>query len=466
MQRLNSQDALLLYGEATGWRLHIGSVQLFAAEDSERLDLERVRGLYRQRLPHLPAFRARLARVPGELSRPVWVEDPGFEVEDHVHGLRLPSPGTDRQLGVLVGELFARPIDLDRPLWDVWVISGLERGGVAVLSRVHHSAADGIRGLELEAVTLDLDPAAPLARAGPAVGALDPDPGWLTLLGGAALRTATTPVRLARTAAHLARASGRLAGVLARGESSGLALPMAAPRTSLNRPLTDRRAFAFCSLPLTAIARAAKQEGVTVNDVVLAITAGALRRYLKDRGELPDRALTAALPVGFAAEGSAVPVGGNRWAVITASLATDIADPADRLRAIALSVRAGKSIQRAIGPELWQDLVDVPPVLIRLLARGYAGLGLVDHHPPVVNVVVSKMRGAPVPLYCAGARVAANYPIGPVADGLGLNLTLVSYLDALDVGVSVCPDLVEDPWLLVDALRAEADELDRRYPDA
>jgi WS/DGAT/MGAT family acyltransferase len=345
----------------------------------------------------------------------------------------------------------------------VWVIEGLEGGGVAVLPRVHHGAVDGTRGLELEAATLDLDPAA-ATRPGIATRPGGPVPGPLALLGGAALGLAVTPVRMARTATHLARATGRLAGVLVRGESTGLALPMTAPRTSLNRAVTTRRAFAFCSLPLAAVERATKQEGVTVNDVVLALTAGALRRYLADRGELPDRPLVAAMPVGLPLDGAAPNAGGNRWAVTTAGLATDIADPTERLRQIAISARAGKVVQHAIGPELWQDLVDLPPAMIGWIARAYAGLRLVDRHPPLVNVVVSNLRGSPLPLYFAGTQVEANYPIGPVADGLGLNVTVVSYRDALDVGLSVCPDLVEDPWLLVDALRAETDDLALRYP--
>lgn len=465
MRRLNNQDTLLVYGEATGWRLHIASLQVYRATDAPvRLDLEQVRALYRQRLADLPVFRVRLVRVPGGAGRPVWVENPDTDVADHIHGIRLPEPGTDRQLATLVGELFARPIDLDRAPWDVWVIEGLEGGGVAVLPRVNHGAVDGTRGLELEAATLDLDPAAPPTHPAIASGPGGPAPGPLSLLGGAALGLATTPLRMARTATHLVRATGRLAGVLARGESSGLALPMAAPRTSLNQAVSTRRAFAFCSLPLAPVEYAAKQEGVTVNDVVLALTAGALRRYLADRGELPRRPLVAAMPVGLPLDEVAPNAGGNRWAVTTVGLATDITDPTERLRAIAISARAGKAVQRAIGPDLWQDLVDLPPAMIGWIARGYAGLRLVDRHPPLVNVVVSNLRGSPLPVYCAGTRVDANYPIGPVADGLGLNLTVVSYRDALDVGLSVCPDLVEDPWLLADALRVESDELADRYP--
>lgn len=464
MKPLNSQDALLVYGEASGWPLHMTSLQIYDVSTSpEGLDVERVRELYRQRLPHIPVFRQRLARVPGGLARPVWVEEPDIDVAARIHGVRVPAPGTDRQLGELVGNLNASPLDLTGLLWEIWVAEGLEGGRVAVLSRLHHAAVDGVRGMEVQAVTFDVDPAAPFARPGSAPGAGQDAPGALGLLTGAAAHLAGAPVRLVRTAGQLALAGGRLAGAVRRRELSGLALPFTAPRTSLNGSVSTRRGFAFCSLSLPAVKQAARQEQVTVNDVVLALMGGALRRYLDQRGELPGRSLTAAVPIGLASEGGAQPGIGNRWAVMATSLATNVADPVERLHKIAASARAGKSVQEAIGPGPWMSLPDVPPVLVSAAARGYAGLRLADLHPTIVNVVISNVRGAPVPLYFAGARMLANYPAGPIADGFGLNVTVISYLDSLDFGLSVCPDRVEDPWQLADALHAEEAEFTWRY---
>jgi WS/DGAT/MGAT family acyltransferase len=464
LERLNAQDSLMVSGEATGWPLHMASLQLYDVSNSPAgLDVGRVRELYRQRLPHLPAFRERLVQVPLGLDRPVWVEDPELDVDRHIHGVRVPAPGTNRQLAELVGDLLGLPLDLTRPPWSIWVIEGLAGGRVAVLTRMHHSAVDGIRGLEIQAATYDLGADAPMARPGAIAGAGTEVPGTLALLGGAAVDLARMPVRAARTTGHLARAAGRLAGVVRRGESSGLTLPLTAPRTSLNRAVTSARGLAFCSLPLGPVKRAARAAGAKVNDVVLALTGGALRRYLEERGELPDRPLVAGVPIGLEATGASGSRG-NRWAVMFTTLATDVADPLERLHRIVASSVAGKATQHAIGPDLWQELVDLPPALIRVVARGYAGLHLVDRHPPVVNVVVSDMRGAPFPLYLAGARLLANYPVGPLADGLGLNVTVISYLDALDFGLSICPDLVEDPALLVECFRAEAETLERLFP--
>jgi WS/DGAT/MGAT family acyltransferase len=260
-------------------------------------------------------------------------------------------------------------------------------------------------------------------------------------------------------AGHLALASGRLAAVLRRRGLAGFAVPLTAPRTSLNHVLTPRRGYAFCSLPLGPVKRLARQEGLTVNDVVLAMTGGALRRYLADRGEAPGRSLIAAVPVSLAGHEPAPVTGGNRWAVMPASLGTDVADPVARLRRVAASANTGKVAQQAVGEDLWQELVDVAPAALHLVARGYARLGLAEHHPPLVNVVVSDLRGAPFALYFAGVPLLGGYPVGPVADGFGLNVTVISYQDSLDFGLTVCPDLVPDPWLLVDALRAESAEL-------
>lgn len=458
MRRLNHQDSLMEAGEASGWRLHIASLQLYEGG----LDLATVRRLYAARLPHLPPFRERLLPVPAGIDRSAWVED-DVDVADHVHGVRLPPPGSDRQLGVLVGELYARPFDRRRPLWDVWVVDGLQGGRVAVLARMHHSAADGTRGVALLSATLDPEPDSPLIRPGGEPGAGPGVAPRLRLVGAGAARLAGTPGRWTRTVADAARAAARVAVVTARGESAGLTLPVTAPRTPFNRAVTDRREVAFCSLPLAPVKRAARTEGVTVNDVVLAVCGGALRRHLQARAALPRARMIAAVPIGDApGPGPGRP--GNHWAVVIVSLGTDVEDLTERVRAVAVSARAGKSIQAALGSDLWQRVLDVPPVAIRALARGYAGLRLADLHPPLINMVVSDLRGPSAPLYCAGARLAALHPVGPVADGLGPNVTVLSYGDSLDVGVAVCPDVFGDPWPLVEALRAESEELGRRYP--
>lgn len=466
MQRLDPQSTLQVYGEASGWPMIMGSLQVYDPSTSPGgLDLERVRDLYTQRLPHLPVFRQRLVLVPGGLGPPLWVEDPSVNVAAHVTAVTVESPGTDEQLGALAGRLMQAPMDRTRPLWDSTVIDGLSGGRVAVLNRLHHAAVDGVRGMKTQAGFFDAEPAAPFTRPGFTEGAGVGMPSTLGLFGGALTHLAGSPVRLARTAGRIASSAGRVAVGAARGREAGFALPVATPRTRFNSSITDRREVGFVTVPLEPIKRFAKSEGGTVNDAVLVLIGGALRRYLEQRGELPQRSLTTSLPVGKASADPSAAVG-NRWSVITASLATTEADPVERLRAVMRSTRAGKQMGDAMEDDIFADLVDVPPVVVATVARSLGRLRLASLFPPMSNVVISNVRGAPFPLFFAGARLLANYPLGPLADGLALNVTVIGYSDSLDFGLHVCPDAVPDVWSIVAAVREESAALADLVPDA
>jgi WS/DGAT/MGAT family acyltransferase len=456
-QRSTGLDAQFAYGEASGWPLHMVSMGLFdAARSAHGLDVERVRELFRCRLPHIGGFRRRLQRVPGGVDRPVWV-DTDVDVRDHVHAAHVPPPGTPRQLAEVVGEIASVPLDFDRPLWEKWVVDGIEGGLVAVVDKLHHAVTDGIRGMEIQAASYDIAPDAPFVRPGGTVEAPEHAPPPHEVARHAATSIATLPLRALSTMSSVARAGVRVAGAVRRGEASGYAAPLTAPRTSLNARVTKRRAVAYCSLPLPDLHALAKQEGATVNDLVLALAGRSLHDHLVARGERPARPLTAVIPVGLPNRDGGAPTGGNQIAMTTASLATDVDDPVEQLRAVARSTRAGKAMLRAIGPELLMDLLDVaPPAVLGATARGYGRLGLSRVHPPVASTLVSNVRGAPVPLYLAGARLVATHPFGPVIDGLAVNITVLGYLDSLDFGVHTCPDVVEDPWEIVDGIRDAA----------
>lgn len=466
MQRLGPQDALYIYTEGLGWPMHMGSVQIFdAAGAPEGLDLAKVREFYRHRLPLIPAYRQRLVRSPGGLGRPGWVEDEAVDVDAHIHGVRLPEPGGDHQLCELIGELHSPLLDQARPLWDIWVIEGLTGGRVAVYTRLHHAATDARRGEQIGAAINDLDAATPLDREGSIDGPGDHVPPLVRRLGGVGTHLATSPVRAARTAVDAARSAGSVLGVLRR-KAADLTVPMLAPRMRFNGPVTSRRGYALCSLSLPPVKKLARQEQVTVNDVVLALVGGALRRYLADRGELPDRSLTAVVPIALS-DPTAPLASGNLVGVMFASLGSDTPDLVERLHGVARSADAGKALQEAIGPRVVNSLLDVPPpAVFSVVVRAYRSAVAAAPLPPMANVTVSNVRGSPVPLYLAGARMVSSHPVGPVVDGLGLNVTMISHIDSLGVGISVCPDVVEDPWRLVEALHAEmADleaELDRR----
>jgi WS/DGAT/MGAT family acyltransferase len=227
---------------------------------------------------------------------------------------------------------------------------------------------------------------------------------------------------------------------------------------SLNRPLTARREVAFASVAMDDVRAVADAFGVTVNDVALGMCAGALRRYLADRGELPSRSLIAQIPVGVHREEAGAE--GNFVAPVGARLRTEIADPAERLRSIHVSTRNAKDVQAALGDDLViRALEAVPPLLLTTVVDVYQAFGLAELHPPIFNLIVSNVAGPPIPLYFAGGRLRDSYLLGPLLMGCGLNITLASYLDRVDFGVVTCPDVVDDPHAIAAALPDALDEL-------
>jgi WS/DGAT/MGAT family acyltransferase len=426
-------------------------------------DVHRLRALVEARAGLLGPYLRRLVEVPFGLDRPAWVNDPHLDLDRHIHRVGVPSPGGPRELGALVGDLFGYKLERDRPLWEDWFIEGLEDGNVGLLTKVHHSLVDGTRAAHLYEVLFDLDPDAPLERPGtPELAGERIPPGWEMALR-ALPRLAGTPFRAARTAGHVAGSALGMLRFRGSPEWPSATVPFQAPRTSLNRSITPHRGFAYCSVPLAGVKAVKDAFSVTVNDVVLGICAGVLRRYLADRGELPAKPLIAQIPVAVHVDARGDASGGawgNAPAVMAASLATNVDDPAERLRAIHASTHSAKAMQRALGDDLILDLADVaPPGVLAAGVRAYSRLRLSEHHPPIFNLIISNVRGPSFPLYIAGARLVANYPIGPLLDGGGLNITVLSYLDRVDFGFVVCPEIVKDPWQLVDATSVAFAEL-------
>lgn len=460
MQRLTGLDASFLYLETPTSHMHVAGLMVLDPSDVDGgVSLDRVKEVYGQRLHLAPPFRRRLAQVPLGLHHPLWIEDPDFDIDDHIRAIGLPGPGGDEELAEVVGELVARPLDRSRPLWEVWVIEGLASGHVAVLSKVHHAAIDGASGNELTVALLDLTPE---------VAEHVPEEEWqpdrvptdVELLGYAANSLARQPFRLAKAVANL----GGSAVALRRrdGEAPRLApppAPFAAPRTSFNTAITGRRSYAFTSLSLPRAKAVKNATGTTVNDVVLALCAGALRRYLDGRDELPDKPLVAMVPVSVRTEDQRDALG-NQVSSMLSSLATDIDDPLDRLEAIHASMAGVKQQLKAIGADTLGDWAEfAAPAVAGRAARLYSRTRIADRHRPLFNVTISNVPGPPFPLYSIGARMVANYPVGPIAEGGGLNMTVMSYLDSLDFGLLACPDVLPDVATVADGLGAALDEL-------
>ncbi|MEJ5255625.1 MAG: wax ester/triacylglycerol synthase family O-acyltransferase [Acidimicrobiales bacterium] len=461
MQRLSGLDAGFLYMETPTSFMHVASLMVLDPSTAPHgFSFQSLRQLYEERLHLAPPFRRRLVEVPLGLHHPIWIEDPDFDLDWHLRHIAVPAPGGMRELAELAGHLAAIPLDRSHPLWEVWLIEGLEGGHVALLNKVHHAAIDGASGEELMVAILDLTPE--VERKPPPEKPWQPErvPSDTELVVHALASIAQQPVRAVKTARRTLEAALRIRDINRRQPNQKPPpSPFSAPRTSFNATLTPHRAFATASLSLPDVKMIKNARGTTVNDVVLTICAGALRHYLDARDEHPDGPLVAMVPVSVRTEDQKG-TQGNRVSSMLCTLATDLDDPLERLDAIHRCMAVAKEQQNAIGADTLQNWVEfAAPAVAAQAARLYSRMKIADHHRPLFNVTISNVPGPPFPLYVAGARMLATYPMGPIFDGGGINITVMSYLDSLDFGVLVCPELIPDPWIIANGLHDALEEL-------
>ncbi|HEX5615698.1 MAG TPA: wax ester/triacylglycerol synthase family O-acyltransferase [Acidimicrobiia bacterium] len=447
MERLSGLDASFLGLETPTAHMHVLGVAVVDPESAPGgFGIEQVRALVRARLPVLPAFRRRLVPVPLGVHAPLWVDDPHFDLDFHLRRAAVPQPGGERELTELIADIAGRPLDRAKPLWEMWFVEGLGGGRVAIVAKVHHAAIDGVAGVDILASLFDLAPDAPLARdSGPAPAGAERErvPSDLELLARGVLSLVRQPFLFARNLGRLASTGVRVVSRIV-GEPLRVASPLSAPKLTMNGVIGPRRTVAFARVPLADIKAIKNRFDVTVNDVVLALTAGALRVYLDGRDELPDHPLVAAVP-------TAVPTAepgrgtGNHVSAMLDLLDVQVADPVERLRAIRRSAAGAKRVHAEFGGETlgeWAELA--APFWFGRAMRLFSSLRLAERFGPVINLVVSNVPGPPFPLYLAGARLESITPLGPVFDGCGLNVTVISYLDSVHVGFLACRDLVPD----------------------
>ncbi|MCB1016309.1 MAG: wax ester/triacylglycerol synthase family O-acyltransferase [Acidimicrobiales bacterium] len=459
MQRLSGLDAGFLSMETPTSPMHVAGLAVYDPSEVEGgWSVDQVKQVYSQRLHLAAPFRRRLVSVPFGLHHPLWIEDPDFDLDWHIRHLAVPAPGGPRELAELAGHLVALPLDRDRPLWEMWVIEGLEHGHVAVLSKVHHAAIDGASGNEITVATLDLEPDPPPTP--PPDEPWEPErvPSDAELLSYAATSLARQPFRVARASARTLRATVDRQRLPGHPGTTPPPSMFSAPRTSINTAITGHRTYAMATLSLSEVKAVKNTFGVTVNDVVLALCGGALRRYFDGRGEVLDGPLVAMVPVSVRTKDQEGTLG-NRVSSMLATLATDRDDPVERLHAIHEAMATGKE-RHAVGADALQDWAEfAAPALLGRAARLYSGMRVAGMHRPAFNVTISNVPGPPFPLYSAGARLVANYPVGPIFDGAGLNMTVMSYQDSMDFGLLACPDVLADVWSLADGLADALAEL-------
>lgn len=457
MERARGMDVMFLCGETPTWHMHVSAVVLLDPSTAPKgFGFDRVRDVVGERLSLAPQAKLRLVQVPLLLDRPVLVPVGEVDLARHVRHVTLSRPGSREQLGRLVGEVAAQKLDRSIPLWEVWVIDGLEGGRVALMTKMSHALVDGVSGADLTAVLFDLQPdAAPIPAPPPS--APEPFPSAWELAARGVLSALDTPRRGLWYARQAARQGAVMAGHLRRGTTAGL--PLVAPRTPFNRRLGSARGFAFSSVTLEDVRQVKDRFGVKVNDVVLALVAGALRTYLLKQGDLPGRPLVAEVPVSIRTEATRADIG-TQVGTMFVSLATDLADPVARLRAIARSAEEAKVMRQEMSPTRSRSLAEVcPPAVISLLTRAYTASGLEGLVPPLFNLIVSNVAGPPVDLYLAGARVDAVYPLGPLLYGSGVNATAFSVNRRMDFGFLSSPELISDPWLIADGVSEALAEL-------
>jgi WS/DGAT/MGAT family acyltransferase len=466
MERLTGLDAAFLYFETPTMHMHVCAV---IVHDPSTVpggySFEKVRSTIESRLHLVPAFRRRLYEVPLRLHHPVWVEDSSFDLDYHVRRIACPAPGGEEQLAEIAGDIASRPLDRAKPLWEIWIVEGLENGHIASIAKMHHSTIDGVSGANLMVHFLDLEPN-PAPKPQPE-DEWQPEraPSDVELLAHAALSRATKPLGIAKMATKTIGSVGKLVLTRRRRGGPGMAAPLTAPRTSFNTVVTPHRKVAFARVPLEDIKAIRKAFDVKVNDVVLAVASGALRRYLDQRGELPDKSLLATVPVSVRVDDDQSP-GANKVSAMFSTLATDVDDPVERLRTIAAANRGAKEEHKAIGASMLQGWAEyAAPTTFSLAARLYSSFRLAERHPVIHNLVISNVPGPRFPIYFAGSKLVALYPLGPIFDGAALNITVLSYLDSVDWGLIACREVMPGLWDLAAAVPEALAEL-RKAADA
>ena len=449
MNHLSGMDASFLHLESPEMPMHVGSLQILDLPEGYDGDYyEDVKRYMAGRMHLASVFQRKLELMPFDLANPVWVDDEDIDLDYHVRHVILPRPGTRLQLEQYVARLHSSLLDRSRPLWEIYVIEGLNTGQVALYNKVHHAAIDGQAGVALaKALFSDSAVPAPVKAPRPRLRTNRYQLGVAELASAALSNALAQYVKLVRALPATVKAVGSVVYPVSDVDGKRhLALPSGfqlGPRTQLNVAITNQRSYAARTLPLAEVKAMAKRTGTSLNDVVLAICAGALRRYLADYDVRPDKPLIAGVPVSLREAGNTD--ANNQVSMMLVSLATDVKDPIERLMAINASANAGKKLQGSVKGVIPTDFPSLGvPWLMSGLASLYGRSKLANRLPPIANVAISNVPGPQFPLYFAGAKLAHFFPVSIPGHGIALNMTVQSYNGALEVGLTACRRALPD----------------------
>src|ERR1700761_7907629 len=452
--RLTGLDSSFLHLERDSAHMHVAGCMVF---DGEAPTYDELVGQILSRLHLVPRYRQRLAFVPFNQGRPVWVDDPHFNIAFHVRHTALPSPGGEDQLERLSGRIFSQALDRSRPLWEIWLVEGLAEGRFALLSKTHHALVDGVSGVDIFTVLFDTSPD-PMPVAPPDHDWVPrPMPTGAQLLADALLERATVPAEIVRGVKatlrgprHVAARVGRAAGGVGAIARAGL---QAAPPSPFNVRIGPHRRFTWVRGDLQEYKAIKNALGGTVNDVVLAVVAGALGRYLRMHGEATDElVLRAMVPISIRADVERGALG-NRVAAMWAPLPIGVTDPVQRLLTISQEMDGIKESGQAVGAQVLTELSGfAPPTIMAQAARLQA-------RQRMFNLVVTNVPGPQFPLYMLGRELDAMFPMVPLAENQALGIAIMSYNGQLNFGLNADYDAMPDLEALADELRASTEEL-------
>jgi diacylglycerol O-acyltransferase len=480
MQQLTSLDAQFLAIETPRTYGHVGGLAVYdpSTAPGGAVTHQDVCRLVGERLHLLPPFTRKLVEVPLGLDHPYWSEDPDFDLDFHIRDSAVAPPGDDRKLAHTIERIFARPLDRTRPLWELYLIHGLEGGRVALLTKIHHSVVDGVSGNEILSTLLDLSPEGREVPPPEKARRTERKPNQLEMLARGLAGLPRQPLRAVRSiptvvpnltdfpgvgaipgAPTVSRAVAKAWGLLPGTRDVGVLETTTArpPRTPFNGRISAHRSFAFGSLSLDAVKQLKNELGITVNDVVVALCATAVRDWLLERDALPEDPLVAMVPMSVRTDEQKGTYG-NRVSMMIVPIPTNVKDPRERLMTAHETLKNAKQRHRALPADLLTDATSfIPPAVHALASRMTMDIGA--RLAPPLNIVISNVPGPREPLYLAGAQLQAHFPVSVVTDGMGLNMTVMSYRDHVDFGLVGDRNLVGDAWPLMAGLERSLDEL-------
>ena len=425
----------------------MGTFVLDASNTNGGYSYERLLDRIETRAPTLAPFRRRMIAMPLGLDHPIWVDDPDLDVRRHVERLRAPAPGSDRVLADLVAQIASQPLDRARPLWHLWVIEGLTESRVALVFKLHHAVADGVAAALLLLQLLEASPEQTEGNTSRARIQPAPLPRSLALLAHTVSRLPERSARFARLLRDSAGSAAAIARSTLADDPGGARMPMpfSAPRTPWNRAVSSERTVAFGRARLADVKAVAAAFDATVNHVVLAACTQTLRSYLEAQGEAPSAPLVAAIPVSLRAPEDSETYG-NHLSALLVHLPVHVPDPLEQLLALRHDALASNQQHARLGVGAlgeWAEFASTR--LLGIAARFYSEQKLADRHRPLYNLMISNVRGPGIPLYAAGAPLSAAYPLGPLMEGAGMNITVLSYAESVDFGVVACARAVPNP---------------------